>query len=141
MSAVTRANVYDYVNRAVLDKYPDAYVSGRYEPVPAGFPSVCIREISNPRREQNVTFSGEQGVRHSTFEVQVQTNSENSSLEEAEEIMDDVILAFQKLFYINTATNVLEDGERGIFRLVGTFRRIIGSADQMPEIEETTDDP
>ena len=138
MSVYTRVNVYDYANRAILTQFPDAYVSGVFEPVPEGFPSVCIREIGRYTAERNVTFSGQQGVRYSTFEVQVQTASENSSLEEANEIMDCVIATFQELFYINTAVNLLENGDRGIYRLTATFRRVIGSADEMPEEGATT---
>lgn len=134
MSGYTRTTVYDYVNRTVLAEYPDAYVSGVFEPVPPGFPSVCIREIGRFSAERNVTFSGEQGVRHSTFEVQVQTSSENSSLEDANEIMDFVIATFQKLYYINTAVNILENGDRGIYRLTATFRRMIGVGETIPEV-------
>lgn len=136
MSQVSRVNVYDYVNRAVLRAFPNAYVSGKWEPVPQGFPSVCIRQIGSFRVERNVSFTGEQGVRSSTFEVQIQTNAENSSLEDAEAITECVTEAFQTLFYINTAVNVVENGDRGIYRMVATFRRIIGKADQMPTEEE-----
>lgn len=138
MSEYTRVNVYDYVCNSVLGEYADAYVSGVYEPVPSGFPSVCIRQIGRFTNEPNVTFSGVQGVRTSTFEAQVQTSKENSSMEEAEEIMDVVIRSFQELFYINTAVNPIENGDRGIYRLTATFRRVIGSADEMPAAQGTT---
>lgn len=134
MSDYSRANVYDFVNRSVLAEFTNAYVTGVFEPVPQAFPCVCIREISRFSSDRHVTFSGEQGVRYSTFEVQVQTASENSSLEDANEIMDFVIATFEKLFYINTAVNLLENGDRGIYRLTATFRRIIGEAEVMPTL-------
>ena len=130
----TRTNVYDFVHSAVEAQFPDAYISGVYEPVPQSFPSVYIREISRFSSERNVTFSGEQGVKSNTFEVQVQTAAENSSLEEAYEMMDFVIGTFQSLFYINTAVNTLENGDRGLYRLTATFRKINGIADTMPSL-------
>jgi len=133
MSTSNMINVYDYVNRAVLRDYPTAYVSGAFEPVVPRFPSVCIRQIGWYSREGNVTFSGEQGVWYSTFEVQVQTALENSEPTYAHEIMDCVITAFKQIYYINTAVNLLEDGDRGIYRLTATFRRIIGSAETISD--------
>ncbi len=133
MSTYKRNNVYDYVYHDVIDVYEDAYISGVYEPVPKSFPAVFIREIGRSTQESSVTFSGEQGVKISTYEVQVQTNAENSSMSDAYSIMETVEKSFQKLFYIQTAMNKIDDGTYGTYRLVGTFRRVVGNADQIPE--------
>ena len=132
MSVYSRNRIYDYVCNAVLAEYEDAYVSSVFEPVPASFPSVFIREIGCTTEEGNVTFCGSQGVRRSTYEVQIYTVTENTAMSEAYDILDVVIAAFEKLYYIRTSQNVVDGGDAGVYRLVANFRRIIGSADEMP---------
>lgn len=127
---MTQNDVYDYVYEDVIAAFPTSYISGVYEPLPPSFPAVFIREIGRRTVEANVTFSGSQGVKDSTFEVQIQSNDPNAAKTEAYEIMQVVEQSFEKLFYIQTAMNPIEGDT---YRLVATFRRVIGSADEMPE--------
>lgn len=128
----TRKGVYTYVYNKVAEAFPDAYISGKYEPVPASFPSVFIHEISSATASENVSLSGVQDVRRSTFEVQIRSNNQNDSLSKAYEILDVVFNAFKALYYIKSSQIVFDDGD-STFRIVTQYRRVIGSAEEMPE--------
>ena len=132
MSVFTRNGVYDYVYTKVKTSYQNAYLSSKYEPVVPSFPAVFVREIGNFSNPSNVTFGGTQGVKTSTFEVQIQSNNPNTPVSEAYGILDVVDNAFTELNYIKQGVNVLVDGNRGAYRIAATYRRVIGSADEMP---------
>ena len=79
-----------------------------------------------------MTFSGKQGVRNSTFEVQIQSNKDVGAAEEVHSILDTVSDAFIELHYFISNVNVLEDGSTGLYRIRASYRRVIGKADEMP---------
>lgn len=128
----TRNAVFDFIYRKVIEQHPDAYISSVYEPIVPSFPCVFIREIGNFSNPSNVTFSGSQDVWTSTFEVQIQSNKIDTPMTEAYAIYDVVKAAFTKLYYVLQSINVLEEGDSGVFRMVASFRKINGIADEMP---------
>ena len=132
MSVFTRNGVFDYVYNKVIAAYPSAYLSSKYEPLVPSFPAVFVREIGNFSNPANVTFGGTQDVHTSTFEVQIQSNDANAPVSEAYGILAVVDNAFTELTYVKQGVNLLDDGTRGAFRLVATYRRVIGAADDMP---------
>ena len=132
MAAFTRNGVFDYVYTKVITQYSSAYISSKYEPVVPNFPAVFVREIGNFNNPANVTFSGGQGVWTSTFEVQIQSNDADTPVSEAYGILAVVDDAFMKLGYVKQGVNVIDDGSRGTYRLVATYRRVIGASDVMP---------
>ena len=130
---ITRNAVYNYICDEVLAAHPTIYVSGKYEPVPAALPAVFIREIGDFRNRENMTFTGQQGVRTSTVEVQVVSSRLNGSLSEAYAILETVRAACFDLIYNETNVVVVEDGSNGMnYRLRASYRRIIGDSDEMP---------
>lgn len=135
MSIYTRNAIYNFVCNKVLAEYPNAYISSMYEPVVPSFPAVFIREIGLAHNPANVTLSGVQDVRTSTFEVQIQSNQRDTALTEVYDVLNIVTAAFVKLFFVLENTVLLEENDDGLFRLRASFRRVIGSADEMPESE------
>ncbi len=131
---ITHNQIYNNVCTKVLAVFPDAYCAGKFEPVPASFPAVFIREIGSFSNPGNVTFGGSQGVRTSTFEVQIQSNKTENPMEEANAILDVVNSAMFDMYFVLSATNILEEGENGIYRLQATYRRVIGSSDTIADI-------
>lgn len=129
---VTRNAVYSYVYDKIIADYPAAYISGRYEPVPETFPAVFLREIGDVNNEDNVTFSGSQSVRTSTFEAQVVSDDVNGSLSQAYSILETVSSAFEELFYVKTNVTLVEEGQYGKYRIRASYQRVIGDADEMP---------
>lgn len=133
MSGYSRNAVYDYVYNKIIEAYPDAYISGMYEPVVPSFPAVFIREIGNFSNAETVTFSGVQGVWTSTFEVQIQSAKKDAPLSEVYDILNVIKEAFFSIYYILTATNNIGTANDENYRLIATFRKVNGSADVMPE--------
>ena len=130
---ITRNAVYSYIYTAVTTVYPTMYVAGKYEPVSVSLPAVYITEIGDFRNKENMTFSGKQGVRTSTIEVQIVSSKINGSLSEAYTILDTVRTACFALFYNETNVAIIEDGSNGMnYRIRASYRRIIGDSDAMP---------
>ena len=129
---ITRNAVYNYIHDAVKAELPTIYITSVYEPVPAELPVVILREIGDFRNRENMSFTGEQGIRTSTFEAQVVTGQTNGSLSEAYDILEIVKHAFFKLLYNETNVAIVEDGGTGRYRLRASYRRVIGEIDTLP---------
>lgn len=129
---ITRNAVYNYVSNALTTTYPTLYVASVYEPIPAQLPAVFVREISDLRNSENMTFTGVQGVRTSTFEVQVVVSKTNGSMFDCYQILDVARSAFFALIYNETNVSIVEDGQNGSYRLRASYRRVIGNEDTMP---------
>ena len=131
---ITRNAVYNFIHDAVAAEYQDMYIAGTYEPVPPSMPAVFIREIGDFRNAENMTFAGAQGVRTSTVEIQIVSGRVNGSLSEAYAILETVRSACFALFYNETNVVNVENGADGTnYRIRATYRRIIGSADELPQ--------
>ena len=131
---ITRNAVYNYIRNRVLSAYPTAFLSSKYQPIPESFPAVFVREISNFSVTGTMTFSGVQGVKQSSFEVQIQSKKFVGAAEEAHGILSVVREAFCELGYFEANVNVLEDGSSDLYRIRANYRRVIGYADEMQEI-------
>lgn len=129
---ITRNVVYNYIDNAVTTAMPNVYVTGVYEPLMAQMPAVILRETDDFRNPENMTFTGVQGVRTSTFEAQIVSSRINGSLSEAYAILEIVKSAFFTLLYNETSVAIVEDGSTGRYRLRATYRRVIGDADTLP---------
>ena len=79
-----------------------------------------------------MTFTGVQGVRTSTFEVQTVSGHTNGSMSEAYALLETVRQAFFALHYNETNVLIIEDGQDGNYRLRASYRRVIGDADTLP---------
>lgn len=129
---ITRNVVYNYIDNAVITAMPNVYVTGVYEPLMAQMPAVILRETDDFRNPENMTFTGVQGVRTSTFEAQIVSSRVNGSLSEAYAILEIVKSSFFTLLYNETSVAIVEDGSTGRYRLRATYRRVIGDADTLP---------
>jgi len=130
----SRNGIYNYVYNKVIASYPSAYISSKFEPVPPQYPSVFVRGIGKYADERCMTFGGSQGVNHYTFEVQVQSNKSSGAAQEAWSVLNKVHEAFKELAFRVSNENILEDGDAGVYRIVATYRRVIGDADEMPTV-------
>ena len=129
---ITRNAVFNYIHDAVKTELPTIYITSVYEPVPAEIPAVILREIGDFRNRENMSFTGAQGIRTSTFEAQVVTGQTNGSLSEAYDILEIVKNAFFSIQYNETNVAIVEDGGTGRYRLRASYRRVIGDTDTLP---------
>ena len=129
---ITRNAVYSSVHDAVKTANASVHITSVYEPVPAKVPAVILREIGDYRNKENMTFSGAQGVRTSTFEAQVVSGKTNGSMSEAYTLLEAVRSAFFGLHYNETNAVIVEDGSTGRFRIRASYRRVIGDSDTLP---------
>lgn len=132
----TRNAIYDRLESRLEREFPHIYVSSVYEPVPASFPAVFVRETGMFSNDRNISISGLQNVWTSTFEIQIQSNLENGASQEVFDILDIVHDEMITLYYVLINRIIVDNGATsGIFRMATTYRRITGAADEMPEME------
>lgn len=131
---ITRNAAYNYIHDAVKADAPNVYITSVYEPVPVELPAIILREIGDFRNRENMSFTGAQGVRTSTFEAQVVVGQTNGSLSEAYDLLELVKNAFFTLQYNETNVTIVEDGGTGRYRLRASYRRVVGDADPLPTI-------
>ena len=128
---ITRNAIYTRLKTAALAVSPNAYVTGRYMPIPASFPCVFIREIDRSRPLRGMQLDGEDVQWESAYEIQVSSNLQIGAEIEAYRLYEAVKGALTTLYYRETSLSPIDDGTK--YTLAGRFRRVIGGGDTMPE--------
>lgn len=128
---ITRNEIYTKIKAAALAVSPNAYITGRYMPIPASFPCVFIREIDRSRPIRGMQLDGKDVQWESAYEIQVSSNLKTGAEIEAYKIYEAARGRMQTLYYRETSLSPVDDGEK--FTLAGRFRRVIGGGDTMPE--------
>lgn len=135
-SALTHNVIYTKICDAVLSVNENAYCSAVFNPVPASFPAVFVREVNRKvnRRYVDLECTDEQYT--STYQVQVFSNLKTGAMSEAYSILDAIKASFKKMYYIEDMERQLDNIDPSIYRLVAEFTRTIGSGDltESPEV-------
>lgn len=126
----TRNGVYTKVREAIVQQFPNTYVTSRHVAKPAEFPAVLIHEIDRNRLIQNVQLDFQDVQWESVFEVQVVSAHGNTASTEAYSVIDIVRQSMSSLYYREFSETNIDNGDT--FTIIGRFRRIIGGGDQMP---------
>ena len=77
-------------------------------------------------------MSNAQEIHETTWEVQVFSNLQSGSKEQAYRLMDAVKDALRRLYFVETMENPIDQANAQYYTLVARFRRIIGSGEDMP---------
>lgn len=126
----TRNAIYTKVRAAIVEQFPDAYVTSRHVAKPSEFPAILIHEIDRNRPTQHMQLDFQDVQWESVFEVQVVSAHGNTASTEAYNIIDIVRQALSGLYYREFSETNIDNGDT--FTIIGRFRRIIGGGDQMP---------
>lgn len=126
--------IYSYVEAEVNTDERPVYCASRLEPLPPQFPSVQITEM-NHRAIQGalpLNFGTHDGVSVTRdFEVHVFSNLKNNALSEARSIMDDVEVAFRKMWFIETYCGQANNADPSVIHMVARFTRNFGDNDPL----------
>ncbi len=128
----TNNAIFTAVRAAVIAEVPTANVTQTYSPTPAKFPTVFAREIGRFTPAETATMSNAQEIYETTWEVQVFSNLQSGSKEQAYRLMDAVKSALRRLYFVETMENPIDQADATYYTLVARFRRIIGSGEDMP---------
>lgn len=129
----TNNAIFTAIRTSVRSVVSTAYCTQTYTATPTKFPTVFAREIGRLTPNGTPTLSNAQDIYETTWEVQVITNVNNGSKEQAYTLMDAVKSALRPLYFAEVSENPLENnGNQPYFVLVARYRRIIGSGEQMP---------
>ena len=119
-------DVFDEVARAVLDAYPEAYVSGEYVEVPASFPAVTIIEAVNQVDETRQDSSDDENGAVLSFAVNVYSNSMSNAKRECRAIMGIVDDKMRSLNMRRTFSRPVNNAaDPSIYRLVARFTGMV----------------
>lgn len=128
----TNNAIYTAIRTAVLASDPNANVAQAYSSTPAKFPTVFAREIGRFTPAQTATMSNAQDIYETTWEVQVISNLQAGSKEQAYKLMGVVKNAMRGLYFVETMEEPIDRTDAKYYTLVARFRRIIGSGEDMP---------
>lgn len=131
MRGYTEEGVYTVLKDVALSVSPNAYVTGRYMPIPPSFPCVFMREINRPETRQGMQLDAQDEQWESNFEIQVSSNLKTGAKIEATKISKALDAKMKQLYYRKVSDTPIDDGEK--YTLALRFRRVIGGGDTMPE--------
>ena len=128
----TNNAIYTVIRSAVLESNSKANVTQTYSSNPAKFPTVFAREIGRFTPSQAATLTNAQDIYETTWEVQVFSNLQSGSKEQAYSLMNVAKGALRSLYFVEVSENPIDREDAKYYTLVARFRRIIGSGEDMP---------
>ena len=132
MAKYTNNAIYTVIRASVLATVSTANVTQTYSATPAKFPTVFAREIGRFTPPQTATLTNMQDIYETTWEVQVFSNLQSGSKEQAYKLMNAVKAAMRSLYFVETMKEPIDRADAKYYTLVARFRRIIGSGEDMP---------
>ena len=116
----------------MLNTISTANVTQTYSATPSKFPTVFAREIGHFTPAQTQTFTNQQDVYETTWEVQIFSNLTSGAKEQAYKLMAAVKTALRGLYFIEVSENPIDTANEKYYTLVARFRRVIGSGEEFP---------
>ena len=129
---MTNNEIYTYLRNGIVAAYENAYVSSRYENIPASFPAVYIKEIGRNRPINGITLAFDDQQYESTYEIQAFSNKEIGASAEADKVMAKMEELMNDLYFIETMRQPMTNTDPSIYRIVARFHRRLTSGDSIP---------
>ena len=130
--AITRNEIYNYIEGKVNTTARPVYCSTRLEPVAETFPALYLAETSKREPFKYVTLQFDGGVVEVTWEAQVFSNDSDDGVQECHTIMDDVASAFRDLKFTMTFCSEIPNNDPSVYRMVARFYRVYGGGNKIP---------
>lgn len=118
--------IFDELARMVLEKYPDAYVSSEYAPVPGAFPAVFISESSNIEDAQTISSADAEQYADVTYTVQVAHPSKQKGKRVVKALMSDIDDRMRLRNMTRTMCMPVDNADDpSIYRMIARFTGVI----------------
>lgn len=119
--------VFDRVARAVLDRYPNAYVTSRYVEAPPQFPAVMVTQPDSSSLPGGADSSLRERFAVVTFKAEVCSNSESSAKSECKEIISVISEVMAKLNMTRRQCGPAPNAaDPSIYRMTARFTGVVG---------------
>lgn len=132
---ITFEQIYTRLRSAVKAVNANTFCTATYVAKPTQFPCVYIRDISTFTPDGVVTLANTQKMHDCTIEVQISSNLKSGAKSEADALARAFDDAMQSMFFTRTALAPIDNADPNIYRVVGRYRRIIGSGEELPPDE------
>lgn len=130
--SMTANRIYTYIRGKILATYPTAYVTSQTVRISEKFPTVDIVLASKTRIRSAINFANNDEQYRWTYRINVYTDKEDRGISQANAIMNTIVSAMRELGFADESILQIENIDVTIYRLVGTFARVICGADLMP---------
>ena len=118
--------VFDTVYNQLIQLYPSANITAGYDEKRAVYPAVVIRETGNlPYTEGNTDDCAENYTRV-TYEVEVESNKENTARSECKAILNAVDGIMQGMKFRRIHKNRPLNVDRTVYRQYARYEAIVG---------------
>lgn len=123
--------VFTAVYKAVMEKFPKAYVTGESENAPSAFPCVSVVEVDNYTYTRSQDDSMQEHHANLTYEVNVYSNLGDKNKEEAKSIMSVVDEAMQNMKFTRQSMMITPNLDRTKYRLTARYRVIVAEGEEL----------
>lgn len=119
-------DVFNAVCKAILAKFPNAFVVGDYTPVPSAFPCVSLVEMDNATLERTQSSASREHHARVMYELNVYSNKADTKKSECRSIAAVADGAMQDLGFTRTMLNPLPNmNDASIYRITGRYQAAV----------------
>lgn len=117
--------VFDTVYNALIQQFPDANITAGYDENNAIFPTVIVRETNNQPYRASATDSCAENHSRITFEVEVESDKENTGRSECKAILNAADAIMQSMKFRRIHKNRPLNIDRTIWRQYARYEVIV----------------
>lgn len=118
--------VFDTVYNQLHPLFPDANITAGYDEHNAVFPTVIVRETGNIPYRNSATDECSENHARITFEVEVESDKENTARSECKEILNAVDEIMQSMKFRRVHKNRPINIDRTVWRQYARYEVIVG---------------
>lgn len=119
-------DIFDELARAILDEYPEAFVSSEYVEAPPQFPAVSIIETNNVTNESTEDSSGEEVMAAITYTVDVYSDSQSDAKQECKAILNVVDQRMRKCNMTRLMSSTVDNArDPTVYRLIARYTGLV----------------
>lgn len=127
---VTKNQIFTEIKKAILEKYPKAYVTSERVYSPSQFPCVWVVTIDDYPELKATSLDFGDSQKRLVLEVQAFSNKTSGASAEAEKIVEIATKRFREMqFRCTTSQPVDNQADATIKRYVARYTRFIGEGD------------
>lgn len=119
-------DLFDELARAILEEYPDAFVSSEYVEAPPQFPAISIIETNNVTNENTEDSSGEEVMSALTYTVNVYSNSQSNAKQECKAISKVIDTRMRQCNMTRIMSSVVDNvRDPSVYRMIARYTGLV----------------
>lgn len=128
-------DIFDQVATAILEEYPEAYISSEYVEAPPQFPAVSIVESHNITNQSTEDSSLDENASILTYSVNIYSNSAISAKQDCKGILNVLNDKMHRLNMTRTMCSVVDNArDPTVYRMSATYMAVVDKHNRLYRI-------